>query len=653
MRIKAISTVSAPPIKKFEANDMSSVVVLAGPNGVGKSRLIAWLLTFLQNLPTDPNNWVIVEATSDAEKMAWQKGQLDSRSPQDVAKLKNTLQRQRNRYGYASSILNFESDRKIAQVKPYSFNWNYDDPYMEQVGWNYGFQSLSNRWQDTVHTIFRKVRSRREKISAQIDSLSKSPARGPDSADARSKASDPTNKRGERYRHPITIDMADFPDPIEDFKEAFHKLLGPKKLVDPDPKDQRLFYEFEGEKRPVETLSSGEREVLNIVFDFLLQNPTDCVVVFDEPELHLHPELSHRLLHTLRTIGRRNQFIFCTHSAEIISASLDSSVLFITPPKVDGSNQAIAVRENDDTHEALRLIGQSIGIVSLGKKIVLIEGDHGSLDKETYGSILKGQFPDLVLVPTGGKEAIQSFAHLADKVLTKSVWGVEFFMLADRDAVPATQSAKAMEASSNQRMRVLSKYHLENYFLDEATIALIFSVMEEENSWLRDPSQIRAKLLQIARDQISYATALIVSAEFRTRVGNLNIMPSGCHNKTENELIPLFAEKAKSEKARIESAIDFAEIEAFARKTFESLESSLDDPALSWKNEFPGRQILKQFCSGKFADIDFGRFKTAYIAAAESAASKPFAEVEEIFRAFAVPKTLPAPTEGDHQRTSV
>jgi AAA15 family ATPase/GTPase len=58
-------------------------------------------------------------------------------------------------------------------------------------------------------------------------------------------------------------------------------------------------------KFPIDTLSSGEKEVVNIVFDFILRNASDCIVMFDEPELHLHPELSYKLLQTLSSIGKK------------------------------------------------------------------------------------------------------------------------------------------------------------------------------------------------------------------------------------------------------------------------------------------------------------------------------------------------------------
>src|SRR4029079_12372924 len=109
----------------------------------------------------------------------------------------------------------------------------------------------------------------------------------------------------------------------------------------------------EGQRLTLDTLSSGEREVVNIVFDFLLRNPSDCIIFFDEPELHLHPELSYKLLQTLSSIGKNNQFIFCTHSPEIITASIENSVIFLAPNRNDGSNQAITVARDDATNHAL------------------------------------------------------------------------------------------------------------------------------------------------------------------------------------------------------------------------------------------------------------------------------------------------------------
>lgn len=449
MRIVSIQANDVPPITRFAIDRLSDIVVIAGPNGVGKSRLIENLLQKFQGPTSHPKTLLTLEATNQSERTDWGKNTLTTSVATDAQLLVRTLQKTRHRRQWSSSVIHFESDRSIQQIAPYSFSWDVVDPWSEQIGWNLTFGGLRARFQDTLHSLFRKIQSHEKEIARKAIELQKSGAGA----------------------------MAlDFPDPLQIFKEAFALLVAPKRLLDPDPRNQQLFYEVNGQRFPLSSLSSGEREVVNIVFDFILRTPSDCVVFFDEPELHLHPELSYKLLQALRSAGVRNQFVFCTHSADIITASLDQTVIFLAPPRVEAdgqsANQAIRVEEGDNTNQALRLLGQSIGIVSLGRRLVLIEGTTSSLDKQTYGFLLKNRFPGLVLVPTGGKDIIRAFAQLFDEVLDRTIWGVEFSMLCDRDAAGAHDIVR-LEAESKGRLRFLPKYHLENYFLDADTLASV------------------------------------------------------------------------------------------------------------------------------------------------------------------------------------
>jgi predicted ATP-binding protein involved in virulence len=517
MKLNLIDVENILPVKKFFVENLSNVVVLAGPNGVGKTRLIQGILQAFQSSGSYPNIRLVIEATTKKESDLWGKSSIDTSIPADAEKLMRILQQNRRRAKWESSVVQFESNRTIQQIQPYVFNWDFTDPWEEMIGWNHSFNELKNRFQDTIHSLFRKVQSRRDEIAKKAEILM---------------------KQGERV-----MDL-DFPDPLLSFKLAFSQLLSPKELLEPDARQQQLYYSYEGQSFPLSSLSSGEREVVNIVFDFLIRNPTDSIIIFDEPELHLHPELSYKLLQTLQTIGENNQFIYCTHSPDIIIASLENSVIFIAPPKSTLSNQAILVKEDDETHEALQKIGQSIGIVALGRKLVLIEGKDSSLDKQVYGAILKNKFPSLVLVPSGGKEVITSFSSIMTSVLERTIWGVDFFMLCDRDVVPLSVSTFSLEDAGKGRLKVLGRYHLENYFLDEKVLAGVFSLMEPEDSWLRSPEKIRVKLKSIAKQMIPYTAALIESAKYRSLVGNLDIMPKGCHEKPATELAILMKDCA-------------------------------------------------------------------------------------------------------------
>jgi predicted ATPase len=581
------------------------VVVLAGPNGVGKSRFVESILQELRSL-SGGHVSLEIEATSPAEEEAWQKKTLDTTVEGDRALLRTTLQKSQTRRNFESSILNFESDRSIQHIQPYTFSWDAPDPWAEMLGWDFSWNFLRNRFQDTMHAIFRKVHSLEREIASKAREL---------------------QRRGEAQM------ALDFEDPLASFKDVFSQLLAPKKLLDAEIKNQRLTYEYDGEVFGLETLSSGEKEVLNITFDFLLRAPSHCIVFFDEPELHLHPELSYRLLNTLRSIGTRNQFILCTHSPDIISATLDQSVIFIAPKKETGGNQAIVVREDDQTNQALRLLGHSIGIVALGKKIVLVEGNSASLDKQLYGSILKNEFPSLVLVPSGGKHTITSFASILENVLEKSIWGVEFFMLCDGDARPPGADATKVEADSKGKLRILAKYHLENYFLDEAVLASVFEHLEKPDSWLKSSGAIREELRQIAQTLVSYAVALIVSREFRLKVGNVDLMPADCHSNSEQQIGDKIVMLANDEKKRVDTSLDEGAIRSITQSCFSDLNKFIEQDDPRWKNLIPGKVLLAKFASK--AKMDIARLKTAYIHCSEKRKPDPFLEVRQIFADFA------------------
>jgi hypothetical protein len=48
-------------------------------------------------------------------------------------------------------------------------------------------------------------------------------------------------------------------------------------------------------------------------------------------------------------------------------------------------------------------------------------------------------------------------------------------MICDRDAFPSLEALEQVRRASNGRLKVLSRYHLENYFLDENLLAKMFS----------------------------------------------------------------------------------------------------------------------------------------------------------------------------------
>jgi ABC-type cobalamin/Fe3+-siderophores transport system ATPase subunit len=610
MRLQEIRVENALPVRLFAVTDLSDVVVVAGPNGVGKTRLLDRIVAYLRGASPSSDIHGSIVATSPEEVTAWgERSSLDLSSDGDMALFRAMLQANRQRHHWRSSLINFDSDRSIQALQAYQPSFDILDPYEELVPWEATFGRMRDRYQDTLHSMFRLIEAQKQGIASRAIEL---------------------KRAGETQMN------LGFEDPMKPFKDVFAQLLAPKELVDPQPRLQHLEYRQDESTYDFATLSSGEREVVNIAFDFLLRRPEDCVIFFDEPELHLHPELSYRLIQTLQTIGKNNQFVLSTHSPDVITASLDRSVIFLAPaqdlPRGGPMNQAIPVSEADETNQALRMLGQSIGIIALGKRLVLIEGTQSSLDKQTYGSITRGRYPGLVLVPSGGKHAIESFASVYDAILSRSIWGVEFFMLCDKDSAPPSALPEATTAATAGRLRVLSRYHLENYFLDEFVWAEAFKDLEGETSWLRSPEAIREAMRQVAMGLTSYAAALGIASKFRLSVGNVDLMPKECHGKTQAELEALVAAKAEAESIRVSTVLDRSVIQVEVGSYFSALAKSLDEDTEGWKSLIPGKPLLAQFSSR--ANIGSSRAKTMYINAAASSGRAPFEELFEIFANF-------------------
>jgi len=74
-----------------------------------------------------------------------------------------------------------------------------------------------------------------------------------------------------------------------------------------------------GKDLPIHRLSSGEKQLLIVLGEALLQEKKPWIYIADEPELSLHIRWQESLVENLRLINPNSQIIFATHSPDVVS----------------------------------------------------------------------------------------------------------------------------------------------------------------------------------------------------------------------------------------------------------------------------------------------------------------------------------------------
>jgi len=113
--------------------------------------------------------------------------------------------------------------------------------------------------------------------------------------------------------------------PKELFLNLINELFQRKEIIT-NSKNELMIKTQSGKLFPLTNLSSGEKQLIIILGQSLLQDEKLHVYIADEPELSLHIEWQEKLVDSLKTLNRNSQIIFATHSPDIVAHYRDSVI---------------------------------------------------------------------------------------------------------------------------------------------------------------------------------------------------------------------------------------------------------------------------------------------------------------------------------------
>ncbi|EGR1310197.1 AAA family ATPase [Vibrio cholerae] len=240
-------------------------------------------------------------------------------------------------------------------------------------------------------------------------------------------------------------------------------------------------------------LSSGEKEVVDILLDLYLRKDEYCDAIFllDEPELHINTSIQKNLLIEInRLVGENCQIWITTHSIGFLRTLQDDLRDYCQVIQFKSEYELASKPYTLKPLKGARASWKEIFSIALDdlanlvcpKRIVYCEGRdspgrNGSergLDANVFNNVFSESHHDTLFVSSGGNTELDQRSEIAIAILSKVFSDLEILVLKDRDM------ASGRDTNENDRQvylqnnpdnhRVLKRWEIENYLYDKEVL---------------------------------------------------------------------------------------------------------------------------------------------------------------------------------------
>jgi ABC-type cobalamin/Fe3+-siderophores transport system ATPase subunit len=194
------------------------------------------------------------------------------------------------------------------------------------------------------------------------------------------------------------------------------------------------------EDQPIrlDQISSGEAELIALAIEvlvFSLESASDKLLLLDEPDVHLHPDLQQRFTAFIQDVAENRdvRVVIATHSTAIVGAFTDSADLQIVPITWRGQAQFGAFRSSTIAQEILPVFGVHPLSTAFNKNpVILVEGED---DRRVLEQIVRSSNGRVKLspCPVGTVSALAEWERWLNDVLPALYDQPRAFSLRDLD----------------------------------------------------------------------------------------------------------------------------------------------------------------------------------------------------------------------------
>ena len=392
-------------------------------------------------------------------------------------------------------------------------------------------------------------------------------------------------------------DLPDVEQPLKDLVNRVVPGITLEGVTEENDNYRLIFRNRTDERVGLEDLSSGEIDMIVMLFfvaerqieanlreytDDYNQDPDkNMVVLIDGPESYLHPYLQYQFIKFISEYVERNsgiQIILVTHSDIILNNTPSENLWYLLYSDMVGRNQLRSATniEVDLLDDLLGEMGTSA--LAAGRPLLLVEGNS---DREVLIKLYPDIQDSMTILPMEGKKNIISIEKTLDNLISNFLEnGMKFHAIIDRD--------RDDRGSCSSYIHKLPVTDIENTLLEpEALIKTVTSLASKE--------KLRKLEIETAGDVRSLLNDIvsreeIINEEIRLKINNeleFEVGMAASEELTEQAVLDRYDKAAESTRERIKDR--YNEIVAEVRE-------AADENNIS---QFKGKHIFGEF-SGEF-----------------------------------------------------
>lgn len=219
---------------------------------------------------------------------------------------------------------------------------------------------------------------------------------------------------------------------------------------------------------PFDQISSGEAELIALAIEvlvFSLESELDKLLLLDEPDVHLHPDLQQRFAAFIQRMAEERdvRVVIATHSTAIIGAFTENADLQVIPITRRGQTQFDAFRSSKIAQEILPVFGVHPLSTAFNKSpVILVEGED---DRRVLEQIVRSSSGRVKFnpCPVGSVSALAEWERWLNDVLPALYDEPRAFSLRDLDDAKVSEID---DVGIVTRLR-LNCYSIENLLLTD------------------------------------------------------------------------------------------------------------------------------------------------------------------------------------------